>query len=383
VLITVYDYLNITVYNQVETLYGVSEFNIYITVHELEFRLLAQEVGNFSLSETTTHNFINFTMSPNSFRRFSLSQSTYNITWYNAENGVTTLYDMILTTNEIIIFNTTLYPTYFALFDQGFVRLDDALFSLYLNGTRKDFGFVELDSIDALITVYDYLNITVFNQIETLYGVAEYNIYITVFELEFKLLAIENGNFSLSETTNHIFINFSLSPGSNRIFLLFQSQYNITWWNGENGVTSLYDMILTTNEIMIFNTTIYPTYFALFDQGFVRLDDALFSLYLNGTRKDFGFNQLDSDDVLITVYDYMNSTVYNSVQTLRNVAEFNIYITVHELEFRLLAIENGNFSLSETTAHNFINFSLSPSSSRIFSLAQSSCNITWWNGENG
>ncbi|KKK47672.1 hypothetical protein LCGC14_3152810, partial [marine sediment metagenome] len=94
--------------------------------------------------------------------------------------------------------NTTYYSTYFSLYDQGGVRLDDSLFSLYINASRKDFGLIELESDDVLILVQDFLNVTVFNQVITLNRIAEYNIIITIFELQIRHLARISSNVSIS-----------------------------------------------------------------------------------------------------------------------------------------------------------------------------------------
>jgi len=67
----------------------------------------------------------------------------------------------------------------FSLFAQDYSILNESDFSLYINGAKKDFGIVELESNDVLITVYeDVFNITIFNKTEYLFGETEYKVLI-------------------------------------------------------------------------------------------------------------------------------------------------------------------------------------------------------------
>ncbi|KKN47245.1 hypothetical protein LCGC14_0664660, partial [marine sediment metagenome] len=381
--ITITDRFGTSLFNSLVTLRGLNEYMINISLFELQVRHLAQVNSNLTLNETTMHTGLNFSMAPNTITSFILGSSTYNVTWINGENGAVITYDINLNTDYILTLNSTYYGVYFALLDQGGVRLDDSLFSLYINASRKDFGFVVLESDDVLIVVRDYLNFTVFNNVVTLTGISEYNINITIFELQIRHLARISGNVSIAETTTHNFINFSMSPDSLTSYMLADSVYNVTWWSGETNEAIVYVITLDENLILTLNSTYYITYFSLYDQGGVRLDDSLFSLYLNGTRKDFGFVELESDSTLIHVDDFLNFTVFNQVVSLSGVSEYNIIITVFELQIRHLARVNSNVSISETTGHNFINFSMSFDSLNKYMLADTTYNITWWNGENG
>jgi len=381
-IITIIDRFGISLFNNVVNLRGLNEYMINITLFELQIKHLARENSNLTLSETTTHNGLNFSMAPDTLQSFILGSSTYNVTWTNGENSAVEIYYINLNVNFILTLNTTYYSIWFSLYDQNGVRLEDSLFSLYINTTRKDFGPVGLESNSTLILVQDFLNVTVFNQVVALRNLNEYNIIITVFELQIRHLARVSSNLTLFETTTHNGFNFSMAPDTIRYFILSTSIYNVTWTNGENYAIITYDINLNVNFILTLNTTYYSTYFSLYDQGGVRLEDFLFSLYINNTRKDFGFVELESDDILILVQDFLNVTVFNQTVTITGIAEYNIIITVFELQIRHLGREISNVSISETVTFNFINFTMSPNSLNKYMLANSSYNVTWWNGEN-
>ena len=381
--IVVYDWLNVSVFNQITYLFNYTEYNIYITVFELQIRHLAFENSNLTLCETISGNYINFSMAPDTIRSFMLSNSAYNITWINGENLISTIYDITLDENYILTLSSTYYNIYFNLYDLNLHTIDPYQYIFRLNGTIQDFGsIIDLQTDDYNITITDRFGTSLFNSIITLRGLNEYRIDISLYEIQIIHLARENSNVSLYETTSHNGLNFSMAPDTIRSFVLGSSTYNITWINNENGLTTIYDITLSSDYILTLDTTFYNAYFSLYDQGGVRLDDSLFSLYINTTRKDFGFVELETNNTLIVVQDYLNVTVFNQVVALRGLAEYNIYITVFELQIRHLALENSNLTLYETTSGNYINFSMSPDSLNKYMLSNSTYNITWINGEN-
>ena len=328
--ITVIDRFGISLFNEIVTLKDLNEYVVNITLYELQIRHLAQENGNLTLSETTEHNSLDFNMSPDSLRSFLLGDSTYNITWLNNENSITITYDITLNIDYILTLNTTYYDIYFSLFDQNGVRLDDSLFSLYVNATRKDFGFVELESNDTLILVQDSLNITVFNQVISLSSISEYNIIITIFELQIRHLGFENSNLTLYEITTHNNINFSMSPDSLNKYMLSNSTYNCTWINGENSISTLYNITLDENYILTLNSTYYDVYIGLYNfYGIVNREEVKF--YINTTRADFGFNTIKSSTVNLTVLDYFNSILFSQTVNLEGLTEYSIFVQAYTL----------------------------------------------------
>ncbi|KKL74411.1 hypothetical protein LCGC14_2065160, partial [marine sediment metagenome] len=343
----VLDYFNNTLASETIDASIYSEYNIIITVFELQIRHLAQGNSNISISDTISHNFINFSMAPDTLNKYVLANSIYNVTWWNGENNEIIVYDITLNADYILTLNTTYYDIYFSLFDLNLHIIDPNQYVFRLNGTREALGFIEyLETDDYTITIVDRFGTSLFNSVVNIRGLNEYVINITLYELQIRHLALENSNLTLSETTTHNSLNFSMSPNSLRSFILGSSTYNVTWVNGENSITATYDINLNVDYILTLNTTYYSTYFSLYDQNGVRLDDSLFSLYLNGTRKDFGFVVLETNSTLILVQDFLNVTVFNQVIALSGLNEYNIIITIFELQIRHLARISSNVSIS-------------------------------------
>ncbi len=102
------------------------------------------------------------------------------------------------------------FPINFMLFDQNNNLLDNSSYSLYINGTEVDFGFIELNSSDVLITVYDRFNVIVFNQVESFYlaylfGNTEYQIISIVHTVQFGLF--DQNNNQLEDSSYLLYIN--------------------------------------------------------------------------------------------------------------------------------------------------------------------------------
>jgi len=236
----------------------------------------------------------------------------------------------------------TEYPEniYISLFNYDYTRLDDTLFSLYINGSRKDFGFFHIDEISYNITVYDFLNVSVFNQIVVLRGLYEYNIIITVFELQIRHLGVLNSNISIRETTLGTTLTFIMSPDSIHSFNLGSSTYNISWVNGENSVNTSYLINFNSDYVLTLNTTYYDVYFSIFNFDGLGLDKDLVRFYINSERKDFGFNTLKYDTVNLKVLDYFNATLFDENIYTKAYTEYNIYVEVWNL------ILNNNYTHS-------------------------------------
>jgi len=119
-----------------------------------------------------------------------------------------------------------------------------------------------------------------------------------------------------------------MSPDSLRVFMLSDSIYNLTWTNGENMYTTTFDIILDENYILTLNSSYFSVYFSVFNFDGLGLESHLFRFYINGLRKDFGFNTLKQDINILRVSDYFNQTLFNSAINLRSSTEYNIYVEV-------------------------------------------------------
>ncbi|GAI72474.1 unnamed protein product, partial [marine sediment metagenome] len=328
ITLTVKDFFNTTLFNQIINTSGINEYDILITLYSLKIKNETRVSANYTLKlgglETTGW------ILPEEIVEYQLATNNYVFDYTNNEDNSFHTININLNQYRVYILNSMYYTTYFSLYDQNGVRLDDSLFSLYINGTRKDFGFVELSSVDVLIVVQDYLNFTAFNSVIVLSGFTEYNVIITVYELQIRHLAQESSNMTLFETTNHNYLNFSMAPDTIRYFILSNSTYNITWINGENGVSMLYNITLDGNYILLLDTTYHEVYIGLYNfYGIVNPEEVKF--YINGTRTDFGFNTIKTKHVNLLVLDYFNSTLYNQTVKLEDLDEYSIFIQAYTL----------------------------------------------------
>ena len=108
------------------------------------------------MSETTGHSSLDFIMSPDSLRSFMLGSSTYNVTWLNNENSITTTYDFTLNIDYVLTLNTSYYNIFFSLFDLNLHIIDSSQYVFRLNSSIYDFGMItDLQSDDYNITVDD------------------------------------------------------------------------------------------------------------------------------------------------------------------------------------------------------------------------------------
>jgi len=381
--ITVHDRFDIELFNEIVYLRDLNEYDISITLFELQIRYLGSRNSNVTITYPTLGTSYDFIMPPDSIRSFYCNNSVYNISWINGENGEFNSYIINLNQDRILTLNSTYYDVFFNLYDTNLHIIDESQYSFYLNSSITDFGLVESLETDTYnITVYDIFNLTLFNQIVYLHGLNEYRINIELYQLQIRHLGILNSNVSIRETTSNNIYNFIMPPDSITSFNFGSSTYNVSWINGENNENNSYLIDLSSDYILTLNTSYYDVYFSLFNYNNERLDDSLFSFYLNNTRKDFGFVSLESEYYNITVFDLLNVSVYNQIVYLKNYQEYNIIINAFELQIRHLGVETSKVNITEITTNNSIEFLIPADTLRMFSLANSTYNITWTNGEN-
>jgi len=359
--ITVYENIfNVVVFNQTEYLSGDMEYNIISNVRKLTINLNTREIGYFTLTEQSTLNSINFMMNPYTSREFILGQSDYNVMWLNTEDNSTILYDFNMSSNREITLNTVFYNVNFTLSDQFLNELDVFDYSLYINNVEEDFGIIELNKENVLITVYDRFGIAGFNQTILLSGLSEYNIIVPIYKLKIENLACKIGNFTLKEKITQQTYNFSLDPGLSRIFKLRSANYMVIWLNGENLQIYEYNITLTSDFELVLNSIYYKVYFSIFNFDGLGLDDNLVRFYINGIRSNFGNIELNSINNDLLILDFFNNTIYNETVDLSDKTEWNIYVEMYNIEIKNaynyaidLMFERNGFTVNITVPAQF------------------------------
>jgi len=74
----------------------------------------------------------------------------------------------------------------------------------------------------------------------------------------------------------------------------------------------------------------YPknVYMGLFNYDGIGLLHESFKLYINNTRRDFGFNTIEGDINIIHVMDYFNSTLFLRTVNMSGLTEYNIQVAI-------------------------------------------------------
>ena len=325
---------NIEVFNSVENLLHQTNFDILCNARKLTINLNTRKIGEFILTEQSTFNSINFIMDPYTTKEIIVGQGLYEATWLNTENNLITIYNFDMSSNREITLNTVFYNVSFTLTDQFLKPLDISIYTLYINQTKEDFGVIELDREDVLITVYDRFGIAGFSQIIDLSGLLEYNIIVPIYELKVKNLANEMGNFTLKEKITQKTYDFNLDPDSDRIFKLRSANYTIIWLNGENGQIYEYDIDLISDFELTLESIYYIVFFRIFNFDGLGLEPNLIRFYINGVSSDLGNIELNSKENELLILDFFDNIIYNETIDLSDKTEWNIYVELYKIELR-------------------------------------------------
>jgi hypothetical protein len=222
------------------------------------------------------------------------------------------------------------YPkdVYFGAYDSTGLGIDYDLLKLYLDGNRTNFAFNTIRNEITHVQVKDYFDTVLFDKYVNFSGLYEYNIQIDLYSLRIKNGAEKTTNYTLHTTGTSI--SDSILSGEVIQYNLGPENYTFEWLNHENNETNAISINLNENKVYTLNSTYHEVYFGLYNvHSLVKQHEVKF--YINGTRRDFGFNTLKTDDVHLQVFDYFNNTLYNKTKNLEDKKEFNILIEVYTL----------------------------------------------------
>ena len=188
-------------------------------------------------------------------------------------------------------------------------------------------GTVQNSSVN--LKVRDFFNQILFNQTVDISELFEYNIYIDLVEFKIENQAREIANYTFGfgaiSTTGNILPNEIIE------FHLANNTYTFNFTNQEDNSLHTNTIDLQTDQVLIINTTYYSVYFALFNFDGLGLDDDLVRFYINDARADLGFNELQADSNLLTVKDYFDQTLFNTIVDTSQYTEYNIFVEVWSL----------------------------------------------------
>jgi hypothetical protein len=141
--------------------------------------------------------------------------------------------------------------------------------------------------------------------------------------------------YSSNETDYTTTLVENTTAGVNEIidFLLENGTYILNWTNGENNITTTYNITLDCDRSLILDSSYFEVYFGLFTNDGLGLDHDFVRFYINGDRKDFGEIMLTQDSNALLVMDYFNHTLYSATMNLRPYedGEWNIFAEIFTL----------------------------------------------------
>ncbi|MCP6718933.1 MAG: hypothetical protein KJI71_01695 [Patescibacteria group bacterium] len=228
---------------------------------------------------------------------------------------------------------------YISLYDVNNEYLDFNLFTTYVNYTydglnilndRLSNKILSVDD-DTLITfnIYDSFDVLVKNY-ET-YEETFIDITLNIFSLKIKNEAIELVNFTLTNNNSNIEKSGNIFPGEIIEYQISSGVYIFNYTNQEDNSLQSININLVSHQILIINSTYFNVYFSLFNFDGLGLDPNLFRFYINGLRKDLGFNTITQDTNNLNVLDYFNATLFNQDLNLRSYTEYSINVEVYTL----------------------------------------------------
>jgi hypothetical protein len=172
----------------------------------------------------------------------------------------------------------------------------------------------------------------------------EYRINITLFELQIRNLAAENGNVTLTQITTGEVFNFLMAPDTLRSFILGTATYTLNWTNYENDAITNWTISLTTDRVINLPTVYFDVFFSMYNYDFMGLNNDMFRFYINGERRSFGFNTLIQDVNTLQILDFFNSTLFSRSVNLTGLTEYSMMVAVYTL-FIKNAFENDSIQV--------------------------------------
>ncbi|MFW9972993.1 MAG: hypothetical protein ACFFDF_22600, partial [Candidatus Odinarchaeota archaeon] len=289
---------------------------------------------------------VNYYLAPYERRELILSYpDNYTIEIYENDNLMEIKYLTTSSTLQTLIYERIdLEIVYLTYYDSNNEYLDFNLFTTYVNYTLDEFTYTnERLSSNILYVddnsliefdIYDSFNVIVKSYQS--YEETFIDITLDVYNLKIKNEALEYVNYSLQKGS--ISKEGNIFSGEIVDFYISSGNYILAYINHEDDSNHIVYINLEENQIITINSTYFDVYFALFNFDGLGLNHDLVRFYVNGIRKDFGFNTLKQDINNLKVLDYFNATLFDQAINLRQFTEYNIFVEIFTL------IINNNYS---------------------------------------
>ncbi|MCP4651526.1 MAG: LamG domain-containing protein [PVC group bacterium] len=347
VSIIILDFFNNTLFNETIDTLGLLEYNMFVDVYTLNIVNLfvfddlivniTQQNSSIWMSQILPNEMslpyrflpnINYTIFIKFLNDTVYDEKVINLTTNGQIEsfGVTEEYPEGVELPE--------YPkdVYIGVYEATGLGIDFNMVKLYINGTRTDFGFSTFGS-DAMtnVTVKDYFDSILFTTMLNVTGIYEYNIEITLFTLKIKNEATEYANYTLA-FGSHSTEGFILSEEIIE-FQLSSQTYTFIYRNSENNQTLSTVIDLDDNKVFIIDSTYRDIYFSLYTYDGFGIDRDIIKFYINGSRREFGFNTIESEFCDLSIYDFFDNLLFNETVNCYNltIPEYSIFIEIFTL----------------------------------------------------
>ncbi len=299
----------------------------------------------------------------------NLTSDTYNLRIFEEGDEKVNENVTIGTSDYFYIYDTTgTFNSRLALFNTEDTHLEFTDYHIKvnrsLNNVYNEFWLLDsLFSVDketyVYISVYDRLNtlIDTFEKISSNY----IDLELEVYSLQIKSLLAESTPLLVNGTT------FPLLSGDSLYFMLSEAYYEVNYTD-EQGVDNSFTVYLDSNKAYQLNSSLKTIYFGLFTFDGLGIDNDLVRFYINGSRKDLGFNSMLDDSINVTVLDYFNNTLESVIidtATYDN-SEYNLYVEIYSMYIlNRFTYNDLVFNITQVDSGYYMN-QLIPSSSALF-----------------
>ena len=278
-------------------------------------------------------------VNPYGLRQLTLTPgANYTINVYE-KNVLSFSVDITITSSlQVVIYeglNTN--QIYINLYNANNEWLNFYDFTVYVNYTynKREYFNQRLTVNTLRVDVETTIYFRIFDSFESMvkaYSTIEQtfiDISLNVFSLKIKNECSKNVEFNLTKDGS---VKMGLLyPAEIIEFIINIGEYILNWVNYENNDYDTLNISLTSNKLITLNTTYRQVYFSIFNFDGLGLNKDLVRFYINSTRREFGFNTIESRHAHLVVLDYFNATLTDSVVDLEYYTEYNIYVEIWNL----------------------------------------------------
>ena len=328
---------------------------------QLKISSTFEDTDYVKIFDITTYNYTiigdsaDFSLGSKRSEKRILAPDNYSLSIY--ENGIKkvgkiielaydTLYQEIYQPIGIIECRVSLFST-----DNVYLNFNEFRISVNRSLNGEYFVFWLLTNL-LYVDKDTTLNFTIYDQfdiyIDSFIKVADpfIDLYIEVYILTIKNIMEEKTTLLLNSTNSYELLSHETIE-----FILPKGDYQLNWTDELGNVFGMV-VYLDENSAYELNTSYYSVYFSLFNFDGLGLDPNLFRFYINGLRRDFGFNTLKQDTNTLKILDYFNATLFNSQMNLKQYTEYNINVEV----YTMIIYNNYSFPVKLKIERNNIEF---------------------------